>query len=136
MGIRRAFADDPLAEFVPQEDKSLMGVRQYRGHSMLVRKFAFRKNIRGGCVLFRPCLCDEKHDQARTLCPAPSICPVLRGRTEAGKPLFHMFPPSSANRTLKQVMAKIENRDGSRFTSHGFLRGETQEIKDIGRRYP
>ena len=43
-----------------------------------------------------------------------------------------MHPPSSVNRTLKQVVTKVGNRDGPRFSSHGFRRGATQEVKDSG----
>ena len=63
--LRRAFADDPLTEFAHQTDKALIGIRPYKGRDLLVVKFAFRKNIRGGCVLFRPCIFFEKDPRGR-----------------------------------------------------------------------
>ena len=43
--LQRAFADDRLAEFIPQDDKALIGARRYKGAEVLVVKFAPRKNI-------------------------------------------------------------------------------------------
>lgn len=91
--IRRAYADDPLTEFVPQPDKALMGIRRYKDHEMLILKFVFRKNIRGGCVLFRPCLCSERDHRARTLCPVHAIWPIIRDRTPVGNRISEGSPP-------------------------------------------
>ena len=130
--IRRAYADDPLTEFIPQPDKALMGIRTYKEHQMLVLKFSFRKNIRGGCVLFRPCLCSEQKARARTLCPVHSIWPRIRDRTTTGDLIFSGFSPCSVNRVIKKVMTKVGHLEGPKFSSHAFRRGATQEIKDSG----
>ena len=130
--IQRAFFDDPLTEFVPQPDKALMGIRQHSDREMLVLKFSFRKNIRGGCVLFRPCLCSEKDQRARTLCPVHAIWPLIRLRTDAGEKIFPTFSPCGVNRTFKKVMTKMGYPDGPKYSSHAFRRGATQEIKDSG----
>ena len=130
--MKRAFRDDPLTEFVPQTDKVLIGIRTYEATDLLVVKFAYRKNIRGGCVLFRPCICAEPDCRARTLCPLHAIWPRIRDRTLAGGLLFPMFSPCSLNRTFKVVMTKMGYRDGPKFSSHAFRRGATQEIKDSG----
>ena len=39
----RAFANDPVTEYKPQEQKALIGVRKYKDALLLVIKFAFRK---------------------------------------------------------------------------------------------
>ena len=130
--LKRAFFDDPLTEFVPQTDKALAGIRRHSDRDVLVLKFSFRKNIRGGCVLLRPCLCDEIHDRARTLCPVHSIWPLIRARVNAGDLLFPSFSPCNLNRTFKMVMTKLGYPDGPKYSSHAFRRGATQEIKDCG----
>ena len=45
--IRWAYRDDPLAEFSPQTDRSLMGIRRYQNNELLVLKFARRKIFAG-----------------------------------------------------------------------------------------
>ena len=60
-----------------------------------------------GCVLFRPCLCEENHDRDRTLCPAHSIWPLIRAMVNAGDLLFPDFSPCDLNRTFKTAMAKM-----------------------------
>ena len=132
LSIRRAFFEDPLTEFAPHPDKALMGIRRYSDHEMLVQKFAFRKNIRGGCVLFRPCLCSEKDHSARTLCPVRAIWPLIRQRTNAGDRIPPSYSPRSVNRTFKMVMTKMGYPDGPEYSPHAFRRGATQEIKDSG----
>ena len=109
-----------------------MGIRTYKDHEMLLPKFAFRENIRGGCVLFRPCLCSEQDKRARPLCPVHSIWPIIRDRTPVGERIFEGFPHCSDNRVIKIVMSKIGHLDGPKFPPHGFRRGSAQEIKDIG----
>ena len=130
--LRRAFFDGPLTEFVPQPDKALMGIRRHSGRDVLVVKFPFRENIRGGCVLLRPCLCEETNDRARTLCPVHSIWPLIRSRVNAGDLLFPAFSPCDVNRTFKLIMTKLGYPDGAKYSPHAFRRGATQEIKDIG----
>ena len=39
---RRAFANDPLVQFTPQEDKALIGIRTYKKTDILVMKFPYR----------------------------------------------------------------------------------------------
>ena len=102
--IRRAYADDPLTEFVPQADKALLGLRQYKGQQMMVLKFAFRENIRGGCVLFRPCLWSEQDNRARAICPVHSIWPMITDRTPVGARIFDKFPPQ-----LSQQIDSVDN---------------------------
>ena len=128
----RAFADDRLTEFVPQEDKALIGTRTYKETTVLVIKFSFRKNIRNGCILMRPCLCDEECVTANALCPVHMVWPVIRDRVAAGDPLFPTLTTNSFNRHLKSTMTAMAVPEGGLFSSHAFRRGATQEIKDSG----
>ena len=57
--LRRAFADDPISEFVSQEEKALIGVRPLDKSVALVIKLSWRTNLEGGCILRRPCLCNH-----------------------------------------------------------------------------
>ena len=52
--------------------------------------------------------------------------------TSRGGRIFGGFAPCSANRTIRTVMAKIGHMDGPEFSSRGFRRVATQEIKDSG----
>ena len=122
--ICRAFFDDTLTEFVPQPDKAMMGIRKHSDREMLVLKFPFRGNIRGGCVLFRPFLCSGEDDRTRTLCPVHAIWPLIQ--------IPPTFPPCKVNRTFKTVMTKLGYPDGPKCSPHAFRRGATQEIKDGG----
>ena len=130
--IRRAYADGPMAEFLPQAGKALMGVVKYKGHQMIVLKFAFRGNIMGGFVLFRPCLCSEQDSRVPTLCPAHAIWPMIRGRAPVGERIFAKFPPYFGTRSTKIVMTRIGHLEGPKFSSRSFRRGAAQEINDIG----
>ena len=86
--LTRAFSDDRLTEFAPQEDKALIGTRSYKATEVLVVKFAFRKNIRNGRILMRPCLCDEEIVTANALFPVHMVWPSTKRRTSAGTPSF------------------------------------------------
>ena len=55
-----------------------------------------------------------------------------KGKNTSGGLIFPMFDPSSINRTMKAVVAKMGYRDGPKFSLHAFRRGATQGIKDIG----
>ena len=107
LALGRAFYDGPLTEFVPQTDKALAGIRRRSVRDVLVLKFSFRGGYSRGCVLFRPCLCEENHDRDRTLCPAHSIWPLIRAMVNAGDLLFPDFSPCDLNRTFKTAMAKM-----------------------------
>ena len=42
---RRAFSNDPLMKFTPQEDKALIGIRTYKNTDILVMEFSCRENV-------------------------------------------------------------------------------------------
>ena len=129
---RRAFADDPLLGFVPQEDKALMGVRSYKQTDILVLKFAFRKNLRNGCILKRPCICSEKNPLARLLCPPHTLWPLIKQRVDTGDLLFPNFTAHKFNLALKALMEDLRFDRAREYSSRAFRRGATQEIKDTG----
>ena len=82
--LRRARDSERLADFVPQADKALIGTRICGGATCLIIKMSWRKNLPGGCILKRVCLCADSSRRARKLCPltgfGPSSgTPVRRG---------------------------------------------------------
>ena len=52
--LRRAYANDALGVFSPQEEKALIGLRGEGDDRKLVLRFSSRKNLPGGCILIRP----------------------------------------------------------------------------------
>ena len=130
--LTRAFSDDRITEFVPQTDKALIGIRTYETTSVLVIKFAYRKNIRNGCILMRPCLCKADSTLAHDLCPVHRIWPHIRDRVDAGSPLFPRMTANNFNRTLKGTMTALGFDQGGLYSSHAFRRGATQEVSDSG----
>ena len=110
----RAFRNKRLAEFSPQTDKALIATRTFKGVTVLVVKFAFRGNIRNGCIFMRPCLCSDQalpHD----LCPVHAIWPCIRDRVEPGFPLFPGLTSNTFNRQLKATMTALRVPEGGKF---------------------
>ena len=54
--LRMASTSDKLLKFAHHKENVLIGANQMEDTEVLVAKFRFRKKIRGGCVLLRPCL--------------------------------------------------------------------------------
>ena len=48
--------NEKLLKFSSHGPKALIGPRTFRDTTSLVIKFRYRKNVRGGCILIRPCL--------------------------------------------------------------------------------
>ena len=113
----RAFADGRLAEFIPQNDKALVGAMEHKGATVFVIKFAFRKNIRNGIILTRPCLCGETSVAAAALRPVHMVWPCIRRRVQAGGPLFHGLTANTSNRQLKAAMTPLSFDQGDLYSS-------------------
>ena len=128
--LTRAFADDRMAEFIPQPDKAIIGTRTYKETTVLVIKFPFRKNIRNGCILMRPCLCGEDSPTANDLCPVHMVWPCIKDRVEAGAPLSPSLTANTFNRQLKETMTALGFDQGGLYSPHAFRRGATQEGSD------
>ena len=128
----RAYANDPITQFIPQEEKALIAVRCHDQTPVLVIKFAFRKNLRNGCILMRPCLCRESDQRAQKLCPVHVIWELIKDRVDPGDPLFPGWSANKVNRTLKILMAELGFDQGGKYSSHAFRRGATNEVKSCG----
>ena len=85
--LRRAFSDDRVGDFVPQSGKVLIGVRPWKSIDCLFIKMSRKKNLAGGCILRRPCLCGDPCAKARALSPQ-AIWPVIDERVSSGDLVF------------------------------------------------
>ena len=61
--------NERLPKFSPQGPKALIVPRTYHDATALATKFRFRENVRGGCILIRPCLCTMVSPPNRAFCP-------------------------------------------------------------------
>ena len=81
----RAFSSDPIAEYKKQDTNALIGVRKHHNTPLLVNKFAFRKNIRNGCILKRPFICyGLNKSMTRAWCPIHAVWPYIQKRDKPG----------------------------------------------------
>ena len=126
--MRRARPTDRISEFVPQDDRVLIGVRNCAGTERLIIKMSQRKNLSGGCILKRLCLCGDSSHQARKISPPHRIWPLILSRVGRGELLFPGFSRNNVNRILKTTLVKIGFPGGEKFTSKAFRRGATQEL--------
>ena len=124
--------DEKLLRFIHQGPKAIIGPRTYNNTTALVIKFRFRKNIRGGCILIRPCLCTMASPVNRTFCPVHGFWASIRALLTPGDLLFPKMPANMFNQRLKRVMRDLNYVDGHRYSSHAFRRGATQEIFNSG----
>ena len=127
--MRKADEYARVAEFPPHEHKVLVGVRRINGPDLLLAKFAWRKNMKRGCILRRPCLCSDITPMSRALCPVRQIWPRISSRTRAGDLISLSFSAGRFGSKLKPTLLEVGFRYGGRFPPHCFRRGATQEIK-------
>ena len=67
--LRKAADSAFVTEFAPHAFKISVGVRRIANTDMLIAKFSWRGNFWRGCILRRPCLCDESSCLARVSSP-------------------------------------------------------------------
>lgn len=127
--LTRTYKDDRAGEFAHQEDMALITIIQHNQIHAMVIKFAFRGNIRNGCIPMRPCLCSGPSKEAHDLRPVHMAWPHIRGRVKAGGPLPPGLAENNFNRKLKQTTAALKFPDGQKYSSHAFRMGATDEIK-------
>ena len=102
----RAFSNDQIAEYKKQDTNSLIGVRTYNATAIHVVKFSFRGNIRNGCILERPCICqDVNKSSTRDWCPVRAVWPYIQKRVKTGDFIFPSFTRENTNRIPKKTMA-------------------------------
>ena len=86
--LRKDAADGPITDLAPQKVKILAAVRIIGGNAMRLAKFAWRKNMKRGCIPRIPFLCGVAESIARVLWPVHRIWPQLADRIRTGDLLF------------------------------------------------
>ena len=127
--IRRASDWGRLSEFAPHDFKILAGLRTFSGTNLSIVKFSRRKNLPTGCILRRPCLCDETSTLARIFCPVHQIWPRLCDGVEVHGRLFPSLTPHKFNIALKTGMTTAGYPEGGKYSPHCFRRGATKELQ-------
>ena len=128
----RAFPNDPIAQFIPQEEKALVWARTHKSIDVVITKFAFRKNLRNGRILKRPCICKETNSLSRLLRHPRTFRPLVKRMVSVGKTLF---PGSTSNKfifTLKALMSELGFDRPQEYSSKAFRRCATREILETG----
>ena len=130
--LRFAADSDALENFPRRQFKALVGVRVIGGRRFFLAKFPWRKNIRSGCILLLPCLCDETEELSRTLCPVHMIWPLISAGGECRGLLFPSLTRSNFDRMIRRNMTDACFPGGERFAPQCFRAGATQEILNAG----
>ena len=127
--MRKADDDDRITEYAPQKFKVLVGIRRVGCSDMLIAEFSRRKNLRRGCILRRPCLCDERTTMARVLCPVHQVWPWVKERTRNHGLLFPAYSAAKFNKELKLSMGRCGFPLSGKYSPRAFRRGATQEMQ-------
>ena len=113
--MRKADNSDFSTEFPPQDQKILVGVRMVAGRPLFIAKFSWRKNLKHGCILRRPCLCDESSNLTRLLCPVHKLWPRMSRNIPVRGLIFPSLTASSFGRKLKSEMVRMGRKSGDSF---------------------
>ena len=65
-----------------------------------------------------------------------AIWPAIAARVRPGELLFPGYYGANVNTTLKRVLSKLQAPYAQSYSSHGFRRGASQELKEKGSQWP
>ena len=108
--LRRDFLDDPIAEFAAQDEKALIGTRPFDGADALGIKLSWRKNLDGGCILRRTCLCNIGSRLGARIPPPHRIWPLIRDRVQPGELIPNQYNKHDFDENLKSALRKLKFR--------------------------
>ena len=134
--LRRAVKNDDLTGYDPMREEDWISLRGELRAECLVIRFERRKNLPNSCVRPRRCFCNLSICQARKRLPAHAMWPAIAARAKCGEPLFTEFPSQNINRSIKSVFEKLDIPFATSYTSRGYRRGDTQELKERGNQWP
>ena len=80
----------------------------------------------------RPCCCSLAGSRAPLLCPVHAFWPLIKRRVDPGALLFPTVNRRNFNRILRAALSKLQEPSADRYSSHGFRRGASQELKESG----
>ena len=132
MQLRRAFPADDLDGSPRQLEKALIGALAINGQQLLLAKLATQENLTSGCILRLPCFCQLVANKATKLCPVRIIWAAIRHRAGTGQLLFQSITRRNFDRAVKAVLARMGTPSADRYSSRGFLRGASQDLKETG----
>ena len=87
-------------------------------------------NLAPGCILRRPCFCHLAAPKALKLCPVHVFWVEVRRRSHPAQLLSQSVSRRNFNRTLKAVLTRLGAPSAERYSSHGFRRGASHELKE------
>ena len=130
--LRRAYRNDRVAEFSPQAEKTLVGIRSVGGTDYLAEKMSYRGNLTCGAILNRPCFCGMDNALSRLACPVHSLWPAIKASVPPGEKLFVALNRRNFNRRPKAILYGLSVPQADRYSSHAFRRGSAQEMNETG----
>ena len=104
-------------------------MRTVGGRDFLLGKFAWRKNMKHGCILRRPRLRHDSMPLAMAIFPVHLVWPRISDRVPTGDFLSPSFSAGKFRTNLRSNMADAGYEYGSIFSPRCFRRGATQELK-------
>ena len=125
--LSRYFANDKIAEYSPQEHKSLICIRDPHDVKLKVVKFAFRGIARNGCISKRPRRRTAKIRKRKHF-PTPRYLGLHKKTAEDRRAIPPSFTKSDINRKIKHTTALAGCENAGRYSPHAFRSGVTQEI--------
>ena len=128
----RAFAEDAINELVCREGEILACVRRAENVGRFVIRSRFRKNLDGGCILRRPCLCAEAAPSTRRVFHPHRVWQSIAKRFTAWELLSPGFSPNNFRRSLMSKIAELRFPNAKLFATKAFRRGDTEELPPIG----
>ena len=90
----------------PSGCEYLNGLWGFNNTRVLTANFAFRKNIRRGSVLKRPCVCADLAGKARDWCPIHAMWEYLQKRVSPAERLSPTCNKPNVNRILETALRK------------------------------
>ena len=112
----RVFAGDPIAQFIPQNDKAQLAVRNYDQAPVLVDIFAFGKNVKYGRILatISPHL-RASRGKPTQFPKSAGFGPYIKHRASTGGPPFSDWVANRFNRTINAPMADRASGQGGEY---------------------
>ena len=130
--LRRARPEDRISEFAHQGGKVHIGTRRCAFIDCLIIKMSWRKNLAGGCILIRDCLCSDDSSEASKICPPRRIWRILRSLCAPDDLLFPGLDRRCFDRILKFALTRMEFHDARKYSDNAFRLGAAQELLTTG----
>ena len=125
---RRAYSSDELGPMGESFDRCQMPP----GEEKLIPKRPHRKNLQVGCILTMSCFCSIASSDAHKASPVHFLWKEVCARVPSGELTPPIYTVRKIIPVLKRVCEKIGLRNSSRYSTHAFRLGASQEMKEKG----